>query len=117
MNVMSSENMKRESVGAGKNVFRQILIGPDTGPNFAMRRFIIEPGGYMPMHTNTVEHEQYVLRGQAAVKIGNEVYNVKEGDVVFIPAGVPHNYKTTGDTPFEFLCMVPNNEDVIELVE
>ena len=25
----------------------------------------MEPGGGMPMHTNEVEHEQYVLRGSA----------------------------------------------------
>ena len=117
MYVKRSENIPRESVGAGKDVSRQVLIGPNVGPNFAMRRFIIEPGGYMPMHTNTVEHEQYVLRGQASVKIGEEVYDVKDGDVVFIPAGVPHNYTTVGDIAFEFLCMVPNNEDVIKIIE
>ena len=117
MNVIKKENIKMESVGAGKGVSRQVLIGQDMGPNFAMRRFIIEPGGFMPMHTNTVEHEQYILRGSATVKIGNKIYNVKQGDVVFIPADVPHNYTTVGDTAFEFLCMVPHKKDVIEIIE
>jgi quercetin dioxygenase-like cupin family protein len=117
MYVIKKENIKVESVGAGKDVSRQVLIGPDVGPNFAMRRFIIEPGGFMPMHTNTVEHEQYVLRGSATIRIGDDDFDVKEGDVVYIPAGIPHNYTTTGDIPFEFLCMVPNAEDVIEIIE
>ena len=42
----------------------------------------------------------------------------RQGDVVFIPAGTPHWYQAKeGDEPFEFLCVVPNGEDKIELVE
>jgi quercetin dioxygenase-like cupin family protein len=106
-----------EAVNAGQGVTRQILISPDEAPNFAMRRFIMEPGGGMPNHTNTVEHEQFVLRGQARVGIGDDVIEVKANDVVFIPAGVPHWYQNTGDDTFEFLCLVPNKPDKIEIVE
>ena len=82
-----------------------------------MRRFIMQPGGGMPRHTNTVEHEQYVLRGQARVVIGDETHDVKAGDVVYIPAGTPHSYESTGEEPFEFLCAVPNQPDTIEIVD
>ncbi|NNM34787.1 MAG: cupin domain-containing protein, partial [Gemmatimonadetes bacterium] len=72
----------------------------------------------MPLHTNKVEHEQYVLRGSARVQIGDEVHHVKAGDVVYIPGGVPHNYQADeGDEPFEFLCVVPNEPDEISLVD
>ena len=77
----------------------------------------MQPGGGMPRHTNTVEHEQYVLRGAARITLGGEVHRVEAGDVVFIPAGVPHSYEAQGDEPFEFLCVVPNQTDVIQLVE
>ena len=106
-----------EPVGAGTGTVRQVLIGPDEGPNFAMRRFIMEPGGGMPKHTNTVEHEQYVLRGNARVGIGDQTFEVKRDDVVFIPAGVPHWYESLGPEAFEFLCVVPNGPDEIRLVE
>lgn len=69
------------------------------------------------MHTNTVEHEQLVLNGRAKVIIGNQTYEAKKNDVVFIPAGIPHCYKTLGDESFEFLCVVPNKQDVIEIVK
>ena len=36
--------------------------------------------------------------------------------VLYIPAGVAHHYEVT-EAPFEFLCMVPNAEDRIELVD
>jgi quercetin dioxygenase-like cupin family protein len=105
-----------EAVRAGKDTRYQVLIGPEEGPHFALRRFIMQPGGGMPPHTNAVEHEQFVLRGSARVGIGNDVYEVKANDVVYIPAGVPHWYEAQGDEPFEFLCVVPNLPDRIELV-
>jgi len=81
-----------------------------------MRRFTMGEGGGMPLHTNRVEHEQYVLRGAARVRIGDEERRVAAGDVVYIPAGVPHDYRVE-EAPFEFLCMVPNLPDEIELVD
>ncbi|MEW5959064.1 MAG: cupin domain-containing protein, partial [Chloroflexota bacterium] len=92
-------------------------ISADEAPNFAMRRFIMEPGGGMPNHTNLVEHEQFVLRGQARIGIGAEVFEVHAADVVFIPAGVPHWYQNIGAEPFEFLCLVPNKPDTVEILE
>jgi quercetin dioxygenase-like cupin family protein len=105
-----------ESVKAGAGTTRQVLIGPDVGPHFALRKFTIHPGGSMPPHHNTVEHEQYVLRGRARVGIGDATYSVGPDDVVFIPAGTPHWYRTEGREPFEFLCVVPNGPDTITLV-
>ena len=71
----------------------------------------------MPNHTNSVEHEQYVLAGRARIGIGSDEFEVERGNVVFIPAGVPHWYKSIGEESFEFLCLVPNGEDTITLVE
>ncbi len=106
-----------EEVKAGTKTTRQILISSSEAPNFAMRKFKIEPGGDMPMHTNTVEHEQIVLGGSAEVIIGGEKFIAKKDDVVFIPAGIPHCYKTIGNEPFEFLCVVPNKEDIIKIIQ
>ena len=116
MPVRAAGSIRAEEVKAGSRTTRQVLIGPDEGPHFAMRRFIMEPGGGMPEHTNTVEHEQYVLRGRAKIGIGAEVIEVKRDDVVYIPAGTPHWYEALGDEPFEFLCVVPNGPDRIEIL-
>jgi quercetin dioxygenase-like cupin family protein len=87
MFVRSATSIPREGVPVGAGITKQVLIGPDQGPNFALRKFSMQPGGGMPLHTNTVEHEQYVLRGRARVMIGDEVLEVKKDDVVFIPQG------------------------------
>lgn len=117
MVVKRVEQVPREPVSAGSGTERQVLIGPEEAPHFALRRFVMRPGGGMPKHTNEVEHEQYVLRGRARVGIGDEVHEVSAGSVLFIPAGTPHFYEAVGDEPFEFLCVVPNRPDRIELIE
>jgi len=111
MSVKHAQDVPYQEVNAGKGVTKQVLIGPDEGPNFAMRRFTIAPGGFMPKHTNEVEHEQYVLSGRARIAIEDEEFEVGPGDVVFIPARASHWYRTLGDEPFVFICVVPNKPD------
>jgi len=114
MPIKHTNDVPAEPVKAGDFTTIQVL---QQGPNFAMRRFVMQPGGGMPNHTNTVEHEQYVLRGHARIGIGGEEYDVQAGDVVFIPEGVPHWYQNVGKEDFEFLCMIPNKADEIKIVE
>ena len=116
MSVKRASDVACEPIGVGQGTIRQVLIGPGDGPNFVLRRFIMEPGGRMPPHKNTVEHEQYVLRGRARIGIGEDLLEVSADDVVFVPAGTPHWYQTLGDVPFEFLCIVPNSPDQIEIL-
>ncbi len=70
----------------------------------------------MPKHSNSVEHEQYVLRGKAEVGLGEDVFQARVGDFLFIPAHMAHWYKVLGNEPYEFLCMVPNHEDHIQIL-
>ncbi|HMB22318.1 MAG TPA: cupin domain-containing protein [Anaerolineales bacterium] len=117
MPVKHSNDVEVKNVAAGKDTTIQVLISAQEGPNFALRKFSMQMGGGMPRHTNTVEHEQYVLRGEATITIGEETYHVKTGDVVFIPEGVVHSYQNTGAGLFEFLCIIPNKEDKITIVD
>lgn len=115
--VKHSTDAQRRSIPAGTDASTQVLLGPADGvPNFAMRKFSMQEGGGMPLHTNTVEHEQYVLAGRARIRIGDSAYEVGPEDVVYIPAGVPHSYEVLEGT-FEFLCMVPNLPDKLEILE
>lgn len=117
MSVKHHRDVQSSQVPQGDKVTKQVLISSEEGPNFAMRCFTIQPGGGMPNHTNLVEHEQYVLSGKASVNIAGKTFLVQKGDVVYIPANVPHWYKTEGDEPFEFLCLVPNLPDKTTILE
>ena len=104
-------------VAAGTATEMQVLLGPEQGAaNFVMRRFTMGSGGGMPLHTNDVEHEQYVLRGKAKVRVGERVHDVGPEHTLFIPAGAQHSYEVV-EAPFEFLCVVPNSPDQIKIAD
>jgi len=115
MSVKHMHDLPLEPIEAGQKTSKQVLISHEEGPNFAMRRFVIEAGGFMPLHTNSVEHEQFCIGGEAEVIIGEDVVTVKKNDVVYIPANIPHSYRTISSEAFEFLCLVPNQEDIMEI--
>ncbi len=117
MSVKHAGEVDSQVVKAGDKTSMQVLISSQEGPNFALRRFIIQPGGGMPSHTNTLEHEQYVLSGHARIGIGEKIFVVSSGDVLFIPQGMPHWYKNEGEEDFVFLCAIPNKEDRITLLD
>ena len=74
MPVKHAKDVGANIVAAGKDTTIQVLISSQEGPNFALRKFSMQKGGGMPRHTNTVEHEQYVLRGRATITIGDETH-------------------------------------------
>jgi len=108
----------RESleIASAEGTTIQVLISSDEAPNYAFRKIAMAPDGSMPKHTNLVEHEQYVLHGSGVIEISDEAFEVSVGDAVYIPCGVSHSYKA-GKDGFEFICVVPNKEDKIELLE
>ena len=116
--VRRADDVEYESIDAADGLRKGVLVGPDDGaPNFAMRRFALAPGAEVPRHTNAVEHEQHVLAGEYVVGIGDREYEVTAGDSLLIPAGTVHWYRNEGDEPGAFVCVVPNGNDAIELVE
>ena len=115
--VVRSDAVPATPVAQGRATEVRVLVGPaDGAPNFALRRFTMGEGGGMPRHANAVEHEQYVLKGRARVTIGDRVHEVAPGDALYIPAGAPHAYDVV-EAPFEFLCVVPNAPDRVEVLD
>jgi quercetin dioxygenase-like cupin family protein len=83
----------------------------DGAPNFAMRRFTMEPGGKIGLHGHPWEHEIYILKGRGVAFTKEERVDIKSGDVLYIPGDEPHGYDNTGDEDLMFICMVPNTGD------
>ena len=55
-------------------------------------------GAQIPMHTH--EHEQmvYVLEGALRCLVGTRDITLREGEVLHVPAGVPHQAEAVEDT-------------------
>lgn len=116
--IKRATDVEYEPVGAADGMSKGVLIDESDGaPNFAIRRFRLESGASVPKHTNEVEHEQYVLAGEYTVGIGEEEYTVAAGDALLIPAGTVHWYRNEGELEGAFLCVVPNGDDSIDLLD
>jgi len=86
----------------------QMLCGPSDGcPNFAMRKFTVSPGGHTPLHQHDYEHEILILAGTGTAFGNGRESTIKPGDVLYVCANEPHQFRNTGSAPLEFICMVP----------
>ncbi|KAJ3443319.1 oxalate-binding protein [Anaeramoeba flamelloides] len=100
--------------GSKKTTIRWLLdFQNDKMPNFALRRFEIQPGGSIGLHSHAHEHEIYVLSGESCTITNGEDQKVvaKGGDVLFVPPHEPHDYYNNGRDTFTFLCIIPKIEN------
>lgn len=56
-----------------------------------------------PHKHNDKDQIFYITSGVGKVKLGNEIYDVTEGKVVYVPAGLVHQTITTGDEPLCYM--------------
>ena len=107
VNYKEREQKEVEMAGSQKVTVRW-LVGRQTGAKtYAMRRFEIAPGGFIPLHTHPEEHEIFVLNGEAKV-LGESGGVAKKDDVVFVPSEESHGYDNReGSKPFIFICCIP----------
>ncbi|KAJ3445627.1 phosphatase 2c [Anaeramoeba flamelloides] len=103
--------------GSKKTTIRWLLdFEKDKMPNFALRRFEIQPGGSIGLHSHPQEHEIYVISGESCVITNGEDQKVvaKGGDVLYVPSNEPHDYYNNGTDTFTFLCLLLNVFKVLE---
>ena len=55
-------------------------------------------GAVVPVHEHQGPQWIYVLQGVLLVTIGAEAITAREGDVIYVPAGVPHQAEALDDT-------------------
>lgn len=85
---------------------------------FHLRYFEIEPGGYSTRERHGHEHVVTVLRGRGTVTLGDEVWELGFGDVVYVAPWEIHQFANQSSSePFGFLCVVPAQRDRPEVME
>ena len=68
------------------------------------------PGTAIPLHSHNVEETVMVLEGEATVVIGDASHDLAAGDVTWVPAGVPHYFKSRGDGPLRIYWVYAGRE-------
>lgn len=72
---------------------------------FEMHTTALNPGlDSHAQHTHKEEEIILLLRGNVTMHIGNDFYKVAPGDVVFLPAQIPHALKNTGSEQCEYFA-------------
>jgi quercetin dioxygenase-like cupin family protein len=69
--------------------------------------FEVEPGEYLPTHTDSAEEILYIVAGEGEARVGDERGLVGAGDLAVIPAMVPHGIANVGDETLKvvgFFC-------------
>jgi quercetin dioxygenase-like cupin family protein len=59
--------------------------------------FEVEPGEYLPTHTDSAEEILYIVSGEGEAWAGEERGRVRAGDLAVIPEMVPHGIANVGD--------------------
>ncbi|HHM24319.1 MAG TPA: cupin domain-containing protein [Bacteroidetes bacterium] len=96
-----------EMEGAEKVRMRLLISEEDGAPNFRMRLFEVEPGGFSPYHTHNYEHEVLILEGEGEVRGEQGSRPFARGDVVFVPPNEPHQFVNKGSGVLKFICLIP----------
>jgi quercetin dioxygenase-like cupin family protein len=89
------EEMPRERVN--QTLERRLI----TGDRIMLTHVYLEKGSVVPRHAHENEQITYVLEGALRFWIGDEgaeVFDVRAGEVLCIPSGVPHQAEALEDT-------------------
>lgn len=109
MIIKQLDNVPFADLSGYENVRKQVVLGPDDGSDeIVLRYFRLAPGGSSPHHAHDWPHLVKIEAG-AGVAIdaeGNE-NPVHPGDFVYVPDNEIHQFRNTGPSSFEFICIVP----------
>ncbi len=84
-----------------------LITGEQTGGAFFLAEVSVPPGGGPPPHIHRREEETFYLQqGSLTVQVGGETLHASPGDSVYLPRGIMHCFKNTGDVDAKFLVLV-----------
>ena len=64
-------------------------------PNGNITLFAFDKDESLTEHTSPYEAVVYMVDGEMEIKIGGNPYNVKAGEILVLPADIPHGLKAT----------------------
>jgi len=76
------------------------LVGEQTGSDVVIGLAITPPGNGPPLHVHHNDHEIFIMEsGDIEVNVLGQWKKAPPGSVVFLPKGVPHQFRNAGQTP------------------
>ena len=81
-----------------------------TGQREMLAQIYLKRGALVPMHSHESEQMTYILQGALRFLVAGEEIIVREGEVLHIPSGTPHQAEALEDT-FELDVFSPVRAD------
>jgi len=99
-------NLKNEIAYADGAVISKTLLKKETG-NITL--FSFDKGQGLSEHTSPFDAVVQVVEGEGAFIIAGEMQTVKEGEMIIMPADVPHDVQAA-EQPFKMLLTMIRSE-------
>lgn len=100
----------RASISRNKMTIEQLSIPGDGSAEHAIEAFslMIEPGGEKGDREYGHAGWEFgvILKGEAQLVYGNEIYDLAEGDSISFPSDIPHLFKNIGEGVLEAIWVV-----------
>ncbi len=84
-------------------------------PEYGLRLFTIQPGGYIPIHSHFYHQTMFIQSGEFECwEFDSETDELKQsktvgpGTSVYVPSMMAHGMKNTDSEPGTFLCCICN---------
>jgi quercetin dioxygenase-like cupin family protein len=74
-------------------------------------------GDSIPLHRHRIDETLIYEAGEAEVRVGEETYSVRGGDIVIVPAGAPHGTRNVGATKVRVNAVFPSARVDMEYLE
>lgn len=95
-----------EALWAMGSLFEVKLSAQESGGPLAVMEVTQPPGIATPLHVHHREAEAfYLLAGGLDYEAGGELHALGAGDFIWLPQGVPHRFRVTGDVPARLLAI------------
>ena len=88
------------------SLFEHLLGAEESDGRLGVALVTQPPGVATPLHRHTHEAEAFfLLEGTMTYRAGEEVFHLAPGDFIWLPRGVPHAFRVTGDQPLKMLAL------------
>ncbi len=85
-----------------------LITSKQTGGSYALLRATERRGFEPPPHTHTKEDETFlILEGEVSYTVGNETFQAKAGDVMFLPKNIQHSFKIESEKIETLMLLTP----------
>ncbi|UCE10029.1 MAG: cupin domain-containing protein [Candidatus Thorarchaeota archaeon] len=100
-----SEYEEYEEDGFKDVLQRRLLDSENSSKRFAMRCYVIRPGGHTAEDVHPHEHGVYMMEGTATLNLSKKEIELEPGDVVHISSYEPHQFRNNSSSNAKFLCV------------